>query len=77
MLIRVVLVLARLGWLNHEIRGALELCGDVDYDYDNDNDNDEEEADAVNNRNLGTPLRSGRSKVAGFAAFSGSNVGDE
>ena len=66
-------MLARLGQVNHGIRGALELYGDVDYDYDNDN----EEADSVNNRNLGTPLRSGIAKLAGFAAFSGSHVGDK
>ncbi|GEM_PF-2650781 len=54
-------MLARLGQMNHEIRGALELYGDVDYDYDYDydSDNDNEEADAVNNRNLGTPSCSG------------------
>ena len=64
-------MLARLGQVNHGIRGALELYGDVDYDYDN------EEADSVNNRKLGPPSCSGRSILAGFAAFSGRKVGDE
>ena len=57
------------------MRDGLELYGDVDYDYDNDNDN--EEADSVNNRKLGPPSCSGRSILAGFAAFSGRKVGDE